>query len=476
MAIRLGRLALLVIAAILLGSCQSDEKDPQLTEPPLAPNLLVATSQTDNTISLSWNDRSQDEDGFNLYIRREGLPFRTDVLAANRIQYTVTGLSAGTSYLFILTAFNGSGESDTTAQLTAQTSGFPPPEPPFNVTTQVVGLNVVRVGWTRATPPQSYLVSRRLLDNPTWTTIGTRPGTDSTYNDSTVAPLTNYFYRVGSQVQQTIVWSLDSAHVLTPDGPPTAPDSLSAEVIVGTGVILSWHDDSDNETGFHISRDNVVMDSVGANVTTYLDHLTEVADYSYRVRAYNAQGVSNWSAHIVVEYDFCSDGAIPLCVNNWWQYTVTDSIGPDYTVQQQVLRIDYPTGQDHYLIGAFPTETPGNVDTLHYLRNFNDGCRTLHYPSDGNVQLLYKYPATVGQSYVIGQDTMLVASTGTDKLVNGVLYTNCYIYQREIPDEFMHVLTIYVKPLTVGVVFEEERINDEIVVRRGITEFFVQNN
>ena len=479
MATRLSWLALLAMLAGMLASCDK-EKDPQEPVPPQAPDLLSAISRTDTTIELSWNDRSPDEDGFVLHTEHNDILVRVDTVGANVIRYTVRSLIPGTLYRFKLWSFSAAGSSTSAAQFETQTTGFPPPDPPTNIQAEVIALNVVQVRWSRVGTPESYMIGRRTTMS-SWATITTRPASDSSYADSAVGPLTSYYYRVGAEIQNVIAWSADSAFVSTPDGPPFAPDSLTAEAIVGTGVLLHWLDRSDNETGFHIRRDDEIIDSVGANVTSYVDSLgDDIGQYNYRVRAFNELGVSLWTASTNIHYSFCSMGIIPICVGNWWRYTITDTIGSDRLVHRHVMNVAYPTGLDFYLFGQWEAIPQAPTDTLYYLRNFADGCRMINYPSDNNVQMLYKYPAFVGERYTVGTDTMLVASTSTDIEVNGELYNDCYVYQRQIPDEFLHVVTIYVKPYTTnpfpmgGVVFEEERYNDEVVARRSLSSFSVQ--
>ncbi len=57
-------------------------------------------------------------------------------------------------------------------------------------------------------------------------------------------------------------------------------------------VILQWADRSNNELGFRIYRDALVVAEVGANITTYTNYFTgsTTVAYTYRVSAYNAAG------------------------------------------------------------------------------------------------------------------------------------------------------------------------------------------
>ena len=87
----------------------------------------------------------------------------------------------------------------------------------------------------------------------------------------------------------------------TPTLPPAAPANLKATAISQTRIDLSWVDNSDNENGFKIERSPngtagwTQIDTVGANVTGYSDvGLTCNTAYSYRVRAYNTSGDSEY--------------------------------------------------------------------------------------------------------------------------------------------------------------------------------------
>ena len=82
--------------------------------------------------------------------------------------------------------------------------------------------------------------------------------------------------------------------------PPAAPTGLGASAASQTQINLSWTDASDNESGFRIERDSgggfAEIATVGAGVTAYPDTgLTANTPHSYRVRATNAGGDSDYS-------------------------------------------------------------------------------------------------------------------------------------------------------------------------------------
>ncbi len=94
-----------------------------------------------------------------------------------------------------------------------------------------------------------------------------------------------------------------------PSGPPAAPSGLAATPQGGTRVVLSWSDNSFDETGFYIERSThptLYFQQVGATAASrggFTDWGLEPADcYYYRVRAYNAAGQSAYSATVMAKW------------------------------------------------------------------------------------------------------------------------------------------------------------------------------
>ena len=100
--------------------------------------------------------------------------------------------------------------------------------------------------------------------------------------------------------------------------PPKAPSDITANVS-STSVLLSWKDNSDNESGFNIYRDDELIYTTAMDATSYLDeNLTADTSYTYEVRAVNEYGESE-GARIVaktlpltsmVVYEDAEDGNI----------------------------------------------------------------------------------------------------------------------------------------------------------------------
>lgn len=87
----------------------------------------------------------------------------------------------------------------------------------------------------------------------------------------------------------------------TPTAAIVAPSNLRFTYNSPTSITLNWNDNSTNETGFKIERklgagNFSLIDSVGANVTTYTDNsISDTGLYYYRVYAFNSNASSGYS-------------------------------------------------------------------------------------------------------------------------------------------------------------------------------------
>jgi len=93
----------------------------------------------------------------------------------------------------------------------------------------------------------------------------------------------------------------DEATPVTPSGLLDAPSHLRASRVTSTTITLSWRDNAHNEQGFTIERwvnggswNRIAR--VAADVTMCRSTgLTPHTIYAYRVQAFNADGVSEYS-------------------------------------------------------------------------------------------------------------------------------------------------------------------------------------
>lgn len=97
-------------------------------------------------------------------------------------------------------------------------------------------------------------------------------------------------------------------------GVPTAPSLLAATSLVAGQVVLTWADNSTNETGFVIERKFTnssedpqqnghlpLIASVGVNIVTFTNTgLTSGQSFDYQVAARNASGLSTPSDRVTI--------------------------------------------------------------------------------------------------------------------------------------------------------------------------------
>ncbi|MCL4393538.1 MAG: fibronectin type III domain-containing protein, partial [Chloroflexi bacterium] len=99
---------------------------------PAAPSNLRVTSTAQTTARLTWNDNSNDEQGFEIEIPGKANPKP----GANETQYEATGLQCGQSYNIRVRAFNAAGNSaysNTVAVQTQACGGAAAPAAPGNL-------------------------------------------------------------------------------------------------------------------------------------------------------------------------------------------------------------------------------------------------------------------------------------------------------------------------------------------------------
>jgi hypothetical protein len=165
----------------------------------------------------------------------------------------------------------------------------------------------VNLTWTdNATNESVFLLERSEAGGP-FIQIATVPARNNTGNisftDTTIKPATMpiiYSYRVKAvnPIGESD-WS-NTASVTVPVAiPPTAPSSLSATLVAGPKINLSFKDTATNESNFYVERSTdgatytviaTLPALIGTGTVTYSDAITTSTSnvtYTYRVRAGN---------------------------------------------------------------------------------------------------------------------------------------------------------------------------------------------
>ena len=310
--------------------------------PPAAPSGLSAATVSSSRIDLSWTDNSGNETGF--VVARSttsGGPY-TDIVttAASATSYSNTGLSASTTYYYVVRAINGAGSSANSAQASATTAATPPAAP-SGLTATAISSGQVNLAWTdNSANETSFIVARSTTSGGPYTDIATLGANVTAYSDTAVGANTTYFYVVRSANAGGSSANSAQASVTTPSGAPVAPSGLVATPSSSTAIRLSWTDNSNNEANFIVGRSTTSggpytdIATLGANVTTYTNTgLTAGTTYYYVVRSSNGNGSSVNSAQASASpvADIIIDNPSATVTGTWSTGTSsTDKFGTDY--------------------------------------------------------------------------------------------------------------------------------------------------
>ena len=280
---------------------------------PSAPSNVVATGVSSSQIDLAWTDNANDETGY----RVERSPNNTawtsiaSSLAANSTMYQDTGLSPGTTYYYRVCAFNGNGDSGY-AYGSAATSNAPAVLPTLTTsaatgitaTGATLGGNITVAGTPAYTERGVCCATTQNPDTANKTAI---PGSGTGSFSTTLGglnPNTTYYVRAyATTAAETVYGNQVSFTTLT--AVPAAPANLLATAISSSRIDLAWSGVA-GATGYKVERStsqSTGFTEIASAVTAGTSYqnttgLSANTAYYYRVRAYNSNGNSSYSATV----------------------------------------------------------------------------------------------------------------------------------------------------------------------------------
>ncbi len=240
------------------------------TTPPSAPGSLGVTGTSQTTASLSWTASSDNLDVPSALVYGvwwgTASPVSTTLpppatTGAGTTAYTVTGLSAGTTYYFRVrardTATNWSTDSN---EATGATTDTTPPTAPGSLSATAAGSSSVNLAWTQSTDnvtAQANIVYRIYWSGTAVVSTAGAPMATVTGTGATtvtgLTPSTTYYFRVTARDQAGNISSDSNEPNATTQAssdtqPPTAPGSLAVTGTTTTTATLAWTQSTDNVT------------------------------------------------------------------------------------------------------------------------------------------------------------------------------------------------------------------------------------
>lgn len=277
---------------------------------PLPAANLTATAISGVQVDLAWTASVGIVTGYRIERSTSGGPWAVVGTApSTSTSFSDTTVQPLTSYAYRVVAFNAAGDAPPSNVATVVTPDVPPAAPSDLAATAPLGVDaLVNLIWTDNSNNETGFVLERSADPSFATVTALTPGLNATsFTDTTVAPKTTYYYRIKAVNGVSSSAYSNTVMVVTPGEIPQAPTNLRASVISTTSVTLSWTDTSVNESGFNIERstDNGTtwtrIAQTAPNSTKYRNTgLTRRTTYQYRVQAYNADGVSEFSNTLTV--------------------------------------------------------------------------------------------------------------------------------------------------------------------------------
>jgi hypothetical protein len=132
-------------------------------KPPTAPSNLFASFTSSSTVTLIWDDNSSNERGFELWRKDIGTAGvieyrRIKTLTENTISTTDIGLSSFSAYYYKIRAFNASGYSNFSDEVSPITSTGGP----WNLRAEGIGSTLVRLTWTDFVPNENGFILEKM--------------------------------------------------------------------------------------------------------------------------------------------------------------------------------------------------------------------------------------------------------------------------------------------------------------------------
>ena len=284
------------------------------TTVPGAPTGLVATASGNTRINLSWTAPAitggSPITGYRIEVSPDGNSNWSDLEANTNgpaTTYSHTGLAAGTTRHYRVSAINSNG-AGAASSVDDATTGTTVPDAPTVLTATASGTTRINLSWTApasdgGSPITGYRIESSPNGNSSWTTlVATTGGAGTTHSDTGLPGGTTRHYRVSAINSNGAGAASNVAGTTTGTSVPGAPTALTAAASGTARINLSWTAPARNGgtriTGYRIEESpdgtsswtDLVTDTSDTRTTYSHAGLSGGTTRHYRVSAINSNG------------------------------------------------------------------------------------------------------------------------------------------------------------------------------------------
>ncbi len=317
------------------------------------PSWLAATSVDGKKISLSWQDLTTNETGFEIWRKAPNETDYTlyDTMGRNASSYTDLNVDPQKNYYYKVRAKINDNEvySDFSNETGALTT---PLSAPANLSFNVISKTEIELTWDDTSSMEAgFIVEKKIGLLSQWYQISQLEPNTTKYNDKWISSTEPTFYRIKAFDRSTAV-SYSNEVQLSLDA-PEAPGNLQVSVMSTSDVKLTWKDNSSTEEGFIIEAKQLYLfreiGRVGSNTTTFIYHdAVPGKTMKYRIRSVKGLVQSNPSnevATVTLENSAYSDlwavSWATEAINNLASRSVFDSNSGKFNPKQAITRGEY---------------------------------------------------------------------------------------------------------------------------------------
>lgn len=406
----------------------------QTLEKPNAPSGLNVSATAFDSISLTWSDNANNEDGFLIERSLDGNNFsEVASLAADTVSYSDSGLSPKTTYYYRVRAYREDGLYTVYSDYSNRDKTATPSSPlssPSSLSVNAASYSQIDLSWSDNSSDESGFLIERSLNGFTFSQVAQVAADATTYSNTGLVADKVYYYRVRAYREDasSTVYSAYTKIVsdTTLSYPLNAPSALSLTPVSYSEIDLSWSDNSSNETGFAIERSLNNVDfsqiaQVASDVVTYQDEsLVPDTAYYYRVRAYSVVGgvfyfstftessvASTEASPLVAPSSLVAVASSSSAIELSWSDNAVDELG--YYLERSLNGTSFSRIADLGADSVSYVDSGLDSGTIYYYR-------VMAYKEDGGEEVLSSYSNTANASTIsvtVATPSLLAASAAS---------------------------------------------------------------